>query len=566
MIRAKAHDRTKSIGWLAVDWMESLVRHGPGDVQGMPVQHGDEYTAFIVDCYAVDGQGRRLYDSAFLSRPKGCDKSGLGARMALFEALGPARAMRDANGDVVLAEGGEVYEDPYGLGYRYTYEPGEPMAVHVRVPVIRCLATEEGQSGMVYDTIYFNLSDEECPLHQAMPGYGDAGQTRIKLPGGGEIVPSTSSSAAKDGGKETFVVFDETHLYTRPDLRRMYATVVRNLRKRKKIAGTWYLETTTMYAPGEDSVAEETYKLARLIQEGKTKRERQLLDHRYGVIAIEDLANEAELRRALTDSYGDALQWNDLEGMVDGILDPRSDVADSIRYFFNDESTAENAWVAGYEWAARVDATKVVADGEAITLGFDGSRSRVRGNADATALVGCRVQDGHLFEIDVWEQPKGAGGKDWEVPLEEVLATVRQQFERYTVVGFFADPARWESHVAAWERDYGRRLKVKATREHPIEWWMTGARRKGTADALEKFRSAVLDGELTHDGSTRLTRHVLAARLDSTGQIRKDSPGSERKIDAAVAATLAWQARLEALAKGASHNQKTRTFKAKRLR
>lgn len=30
----------------------------------------------------------------------------------------------------------------------------------------------------------------------------------------------------------------------------MYATVTRNLRKRKKGAGTWYLETTTMFAPG----------------------------------------------------------------------------------------------------------------------------------------------------------------------------------------------------------------------------------------------------------------------------------------------------------------------------
>lgn len=166
----------------------------------------------------------------------------------------------------------------------------------------------------------------------------------------------------------------------------------------------------------------------------------------------------------------------------------------------------------------------------------------------------------------MWEQPKGVGGKDWQVPTEEVLASVRGVFERYSVVGFYADPARWESHVAAWERDHGSGLKVKSSREHPIEWWMTGNRRRQTAEALEKFQSAVLDGEMSHDGSATLTKHVLAARRVSGGQIAKDSPESERKIDAAVAAVLAWQARLDALAKGAGAQPIKKTYKAKRLR
>ncbi len=565
-MRAKGHDRNRSLGHLAVAWMEFFVRHGPGDVQGQPVRHGQEYYDFIVDCYAVDERGRRLYDSAFLSRPKGCDKSGLGARLALFEGFGPCRQLRGPLGQPIFAEGGEVYRDPWGAGFEYVYVEGEPMGAPVKVPFIRCMATEEGQTGNVYDTIYFNLTDEDCPLHVALSRKDDAGLTRILLPGGGEITPSTSSSASKDGGKETFVVFDETHIYVRPDLRRMYATVVRNLRKRKKIAETWFLETTTMYAPGEQSVAEETYKVARLIAAGKTKRERLLLDHRYGSIAVEDLGDEELLRAALTDAYGDALEWNDLDGMVDGILDARSDVADSVRYFLNDESTAENAWLAGYEWAARADAAKVVRDDDAITLGFDGSRSRLRGIADATALIGCRVEDGHVFEIEVWEQPKGAGGKDWQVPVEEVLAEVRAAFERYSVVGFYADPAKWESHVAGWERDHGSSLAVKSSREHPIEWWMTGNRRRQTAEALEKFQSAVIDGEMTHDGSTTLTRHVLAARKVSGGQIAKESPESDRKIDAAVAAVLAWQARLDALSKGAGKRPEKKTYKVKRLR
>jgi hypothetical protein len=114
--------------------------------------------------------------------------------------LGPARF----DG---LAEAGDFYEDPYGLGFTYEYEPGEPKGKRVHVPMIRSMATEETQTSNVFDTIHFNLTDEDCPLSH-VPGI-DPGRTRVYLPGGGSILPSTSSSASKDGGKETFVIFDE---------------------------------------------------------------------------------------------------------------------------------------------------------------------------------------------------------------------------------------------------------------------------------------------------------------------------------------------------------------------
>lgn len=74
MILAPQHDQNRSLGWLATAWMEFFCRHGPGDVQGQPVAHGEEYTEFIVNMYAVGEHARNnhlLYDSAFLSRPKG---------------------------------------------------------------------------------------------------------------------------------------------------------------------------------------------------------------------------------------------------------------------------------------------------------------------------------------------------------------------------------------------------------------------------------------------------------------------------------------------------------------
>lgn len=553
LVRAPGHDRSRSLGWLAVAWMEFFVKHGPGDVQGEPVRHGDEYTGFIADCYAQGDDGRLLYDSAFFSRPKGCDKSGLGARIALFEALGPARF----DG---WAEGGEVYCDPWGLGFEYVYEAGEPMGRPVQTPYIRCMATEEGQTGNVYDTILYNLT--ECEL-SAVPGV-NAGLTRIFLPGNGEITPSTASSSAKDGGKETWVCFDETHLYNTPELRRMYTTVTRNLRKRKKGAQTWYLEATTMFAPGQDSIAEKTYEEAEAIREGRKKRGRARLmyDHRYG--ECKNLKDETELRAAIVDAYGDAMEWMDLDSLVDDFYDTRNDSADGRRYFLNSRTVASDAWMDPDSWALcrRVEE---IAAGDLVTLGFDGS---IRD--DATALTACRVSDGHLQLLGCWEKPEGPEGEGWQVDRESVDSAVARAFDRYDVCGFYADPPHWQDYVDRWTADFGEGLQVRATQARPLEWWTN--RPVAMEQAINRFREAADDKGLSHaetletDGSAALrlgatlTRHIVNARRKPMGRnhlgIGKEHKKSPKKIDAAMSAILAYEARADAVAAGITKRKK----------
>ncbi|MFB7479584.1 terminase [Streptomyces anulatus] len=561
-VRAPGHDRSRSLGWLAVAWMEFFVVHGPGDVQGMPVSHGDEYTGFVVDCYALGeggkDDGRLMYDSAFFSRPKGCDKSGLGARLGLFEALGPCRFAG-------WAEGGEVYRDPWGLGFEYVYEPGEPMGRPVTVPYLRIMATEEGQTGNVYDTIYFNLTDEASLLSH-VPNV-DPGLTKINLPDGGEITPSTASSSSKDGGKETWVCFDETHLYNTPELRRMYATVTRNLRKRKKGSGTWYLETTTMFAPGQDSVAERTYEEAEAIREARKKRGRArlLYDHRYGI--VKDLKNEDELRAALRDAYGDAMEWIDEDTLVDDFYDLRNDSADGKRYFLNSRTSSSDAWMDPDAWQL-CRREEEIAPGELITLGFDGS---IRD--DATALCAARVSDGHLQLLGVWEKPEGPEGDGWQVDREAVNAAVASAFDRYEVCGFYCDPPHWQDYVDAWTRDYGEGLQVRAVQSRPLEWWTN--RPTAMEQALNRFTEAVDDKGLSWAGvdtaddvdtpfarkGLALSRHVLNAKRRPMGGNRhigigKEHPKSPKKIDAAMSATLAYEARADAVAAGITKRKK----------
>lgn len=522
LVQAPGHDRQWSLGWLGVDWIEHFCVHGPGDVQGRRVELDDEFAGFIVDCYALRLDGRKLYDSAVISRAKGRAKSELAAFLVLFEAFGPCRYAG-------TAAGGEVFR---WRDFEHEYEPGEPMGRPVTVPFIRCLATEEGQAGNTYDNVFFNLT--EGPLGEGLPK-GSAGLTRTFIPGGGEIRPSTASSSSKDGGKETFTVFDETHLYDSPELRRMYATVDRNCRKRKA-AEPWALQTTTMYQPGTESVAETTHGRARLIAEGKSRATRLLFDHREAPAEV-DLTDMAAMMGALREVYGPFADVLDLEGIVENeFWNVEKDVGDSRRYFFNQPTAARDAWTTWPDWSANAHPEVVVPDGDPIALFFDGSKSN-----DSTALVGCRISDGHLFVLGAWERPPGPAGEGWEVDRADVDRTVRAVHAVRDVVAFFGDVREFESYVDDWGADFGDRYSIHAApgrERHAVAWDM----RTKTADFTRAVERTLIDinaRDFPHDGDSRLARHAMNARRAPNKygvSISKESRTSPKKIDLAVCA------------------------------
>lgn len=557
VITAPGHDRNRSLGHLAVWWMETFTVHGPGAVVGQHPVFGDEYYGFVVNSYALSDIGRRLYDSVFLSRPKGCDKSGLAAKLALFEAFGPARFAG-------WAKGGEKYEY---LGKTYVYQRGEPMGRSVTSPFVRILATEEEQTGNTFATIHYNLTASSAPLFDLQAWGVVPGMSKIIIPGGGQIVRSTSGSSSKDGGLETFVVFDETHLYNTPQLREMYATVTDNLGKREADAEPWYLETTTMFQPGEESIAEGTYEYAELIEEGRARKPRLLFDHRWG--EVQDLRDEAALRLAFIDAYGDAIAWNSLDGLIARAYDPRRTETRTRRMRLNALVAAENAWVNPEDWTPRgIRARRQVAralklawdfirpwQGDVITLGFDGSLTN-----DATALIACRVKDRYLFPLHIQERPDGPEGDNWEVDQDAVDAAVAAAFKKFKVVGFYADPPYWQDWVRKWAKEFGEQLVVKAGVKNEIAWYTK--RDVQMADALELLHTAIASGTVGHDDDTplgrQMTRHVLNARRWSRRGgtvIGKEKKNSPKKIDSAVAATLAFQACADYLAKKPAEKQ-----------
>lgn len=503
-----------SVGYEVLDWIHAFECHGPGDVQGEPIDLDDEMRDHIIECYRIDPEtGRRDHDEAVLSRPKGRAKSEIAGFVAVAEAFGPVRF-----------DGWDA--------------DGQPVARPVRSPLIKCLATEESQAGNTFENVAFIAGEWGKDVHPEVYG-GVSGirqyqsATAIYLPHGGEIRACTAGAASKDGGKETHVVADETHLYVTRELRSMYATVARNLGKRK-IAEPWMHQTSTAYRPGELSVFEETLTSWRK----KELSPRTFVNHREakGPIRIRD---EAHTKKQLAYVYGASAPWQDMDRKYRDMLDPRicPDDATAARYFLNRPMSTVDAWIAKDVAERQVLTGSTVAPGEAITLGFDGSL-----NDDTTVLRGCRMSDGFRFRIGAWPKPDGAAGIGWEVPRADVLATIREAFARYDVVRAYFDPHEWRSDIDQLAEDFGDRV---------VSWATTRDTAMGAA--LDRLHADLMNGVTFHDSDALALEHYgncYVRRKGSLRLVRKEYPNSPRKIDSVVGDALAYEARADAITAG----------------
>jgi hypothetical protein len=385
----------------------------------------------------------------------------------------------------------------------------------------------------------------------------------------GRIQKRTAQAGSAKGAPANFVVCDQVESWTPGNGGiRLHNTLRNNVLKR----GGFMLESPNAYTPGEGSVAEKSMVAYQAIKEGRSLRPVGIYyDHREAPPDT-DMGDWDSMMHGLAVAYGDSASipqclihsppcenpgWVDLEHIANGIWQPDADPQVSRADFFNQITHAADAWLSQPVWAACADASKVVADREMIVLGFDGSRGKAKGKPDATALIACRVNDGHLFQIEngsVWEATDHPDSwANWEPPIVEIEAAIATAFRKYNVVGFYADPGKdWRSHINAWEAKYSEKVQIKAGPNHPFEWWMTGGRSGLVERAILQLEGAVRNGDITHDGSHTLTRHVLNARRrlsHSKLALAKENDFSSAKIDAAVAAVLAYQARLDALSR-----------------
>jgi hypothetical protein len=343
--------------------------------------------------------------------------------------------------------------------------------------------------------------------------------TRINLPNGGSITPESAADSSKDGGKSTFVVFDETHLWILPRLKRLHQVVLRNLLKRK-VANGWALETTTMFAPGEGSVAEGSFSYYQSAQEGKVSDAGLLFDHKQAAAKYDPKFKTHRLD-GLREVYGPAAEWMDVAAIADSFDDPQTSAAEWERYWFNRPVSIQGQWLSQAAWD-ECHNPRSVPDGAEVVLSLDGSFS-----GDSTALV--VIEMGEFPHIDVaghWERP--AGVSDWRVDILEVEEAIRAACLRWQVREITADPHLW-----------ARSLQILADDGLPVTEFPQSPSRM--TPATKRFTDYVNTRTLTHSGDPALTRHVSNAVLkeDSRGtRVVKESKSSTRRIDLAVAAIM----------------------------
>jgi phage terminase large subunit-like protein len=192
--------------------------------------------------------------------------------------------------------------------------------------------------------------------------------------------------------------------------------------------------------------------------------------------------------------------------------------------------SSTNSWLPDGLWDSKQGDFEVKPDDE-IILGFDGSF-----NNDATVIVGAVVPKENepvkVFMVKSWEKDPAIHDVDWRVDIQEVENTIIEFCKQHQNVREIAcDPFRWERTMEILETDYGLPI---------VKWPSTSPKRM--VPACAKFKDALNENNLVHDGNPVLARHLRNAviKTDNLGpRIVKENRASPRKIDAAVAAVIA---------------------------
>lgn len=488
-----------SLGWQVATWASEHFKVPDGSLAGQPLTLTNEQLSMLVRWYRLDERGRWYWRRGAVRRPQGWGKSPLLAVIGLAELAGPSRFD----------------------GWDAT---GEPVGVEPESPWVQIAAVSEDQADNTYAAAY--AMAKESPLNGSLI---DVGLTRMfRTDGPGRLEAVTSAAGTRLGQRITFAVLDETHLWTpRNGGKKLAATIRRNA---GKMNGRTF-ESTNAHAPGEGSVAEDTWKAAEQAAGG-------LLYDAAESPKIDDLTDREQLLDALRVVYGDAV-WVDLERIADEIADPATDPDDARRFYLNQLVSGRDRFVDMIQWDELADPERVVEPGERVGLGFDGSISD-----DATALYGCTA-DGFVFEVAVWERPLGA--REWKVPRVEVEEAVAEAMERYDVGRMLCDPPLWRTEIEYWAERWNA---GKTTEEAVVVELQTNSTSR-YAPICDRFATAVREGSLSHDGKEGLRLHLAACARkrvragDDPDDMRSRFvvvKADTRKIDRAVGATLAFEA------------------------
>lgn len=339
----------------------------------------------------------------------------------------------------------------------------------------------------------------------------------IELPATGSVYRVLSSEAfTKEGLSPTLVVYDELHAAPNREL----WDVMTLAQAARYDALTLAITTAGVRtdSTGQDSVAYGLYQYAQRVASGE----------------VDDPSFFAAWWQAEPDcDHRDPKSWKIANPGYGDIQDPE-DFASAVKRTPESEFrtkrtnvfvSSQQAWLPHGEWDA-LPTAEPVGDDVQVVLGFDGSF-----NNDTTAIVGVTVEEvPRVWLVDIWEKQPG-DRDDWRVDIGAVEARILDVCSRLDVVEVACDPFRW-----------ARSMEALAEAGLPVVEFTSSSPAR-MVPATAKFYDAVTSGGVAHDHHPTLARHLdnCVIKTDQKGpRVVKEHRGSPRKIDAAVAAIIAF--------------------------
>ncbi len=520
-----------SLGWEGLAFAGRWLFH-----KGKPWRYTLEQARFLLWFYAVDTSGQFDFHSAVLQRLKGWGKDPFAAALSATVLVGP------------------VEFDSWG-------SDGQPVGRQVTDSWVQIAAVSLDQTKNTMK-IFPSLIPAETRRHFGV----QIGKQNVWARGDeAQIEAVTASPLAIEGGRPKLIIRAETQNWNSSNGGHdMAGAMEGNAAKAEVGSPARILDICNAYRPGEDSVGQRQ----REGWESTQGDDASVVD--FGLLYDSlEAPPDAPLTVAAAPDVVEAVRgdsvWLDARGRIlKSITNPLNAPSESRRKWYNQIAAAEDSWTTPQEFDPLKDDGVEVLPGEEVVLFLDCSKSD-----DATGLVGCRMSDGHVFTVNMWQRPPGRRGDGWLAPREDVDAAVEYAFSQFRVVAFFGDPSHtlddetmdryWDPLFEEWHLRHRHEVRLwasgsKSGKGHAVMFDMSArdnARQFAAAVGftLEEIRS----GSFTWDGDVRLRRHVLNARrypVQGFVSIAKDHRESKNKVDLAVCMVGARMVRRLVLANG----------------
>jgi hypothetical protein len=426
----------------------------------------------------------------------------------------------------------------------------------------------------------------------------------------------TKNPRSLEGGRPTLVIKNETHQWVSANAGHEMADAIERNATKAKDGAARTLSITNAYQPSEYSVAQvereawEAEQAEDLIFSGTMYDSLEAPPDaklRPPTIELPDGEKIEPTNEEIIDNFraileavrGDSV-WLNVANMTKSILNRKNKPSRSRRFWFNQVVGAEDAWaepeaikkaispaVARLREEPGHDPLRVgwdlILPGEEIVIFGDCSKSD-----DSTALVGCRLSDGYIFTIGIWEKPPGKRGETWLAPREAFRLRVNEAFKRFKVVACWIDPSHtkddedgshyWDTTIDKIMQEHrdeldSRHWPLKSGHKmHAVLWDMASpANTQLHVEAAETFIEELeskddieeFDPQFFHDGNPLLMQHMRQAIENPTDYgmgLMKENRESAKKIDLAVCAVGAQMLSRIVLNKGVEEEEPAGTI------